>query len=48
MASCFGRDALDTPEVLPAAVADSLRQTVQIGPESLQENAGVLHIIKSY
>ena len=43
IARCFGRDILDTPEIIAEAGSDRLRMTVQLGPKSLQEIAGALH-----
>ena len=42
LSRCFGRQALDTPEIIAEASIDRLRLAVGIGPTSLQEIAFAL------
>ena len=43
LARCFGRQALDTPEVIAEAGAKRLRLAVGLGAKSIKEIAEVLH-----
>ena len=43
LARCFGRQALDTPEVIAKAGVKRLRLAVGLGPKSIKEIAEVLY-----
>jgi hypothetical protein len=46
IARCFGRDALDTPEIIADAGAARLGMTVQLGLKSLREIAFALYCFR--
>ena len=43
LSRCFGRQVLDTPEIIAEAGIDRLRLTVGVGPKSLKEIATYLY-----
>ena len=43
LSRCFGRQVLDTPEIIAEAGIDRLRLAVGIGPKSLKEIALLLY-----